>query len=176
MAESQPHNKNQKLPKSGDVIRGGGMVQIFHMKPSTSSLFPTLMGASEMRVIDKGLLHIIGFPLPDPEHGISLKNFVAEIDKLDAAELKKKACEKPNFEMFGAPGDVLFLPSGCLYLTFSPQGATGVRTSLTPAHAGEDERVFRTAAQVLDMCDSLKKGTWNTWLVYLNALKAAKGA
>jgi hypothetical protein len=144
-------------------------VQIFMNRANSSSSLPLMLGASEVRAITAGTLHVMGLKLPPVEEGKSLGAFAAEVERMDAASLKKASATPPNFEVCCVQGDVVFLPSGFFYLTFTSGGCTGVRFSTSPNLDGENERVRSTVVAVLDQHAHLKDSFWATWQLFLQS-------
>ena len=61
-------------------------------------------------------------------------------------------------------GDVCFLPSGYLLLSFSFEGATIARKSFSPAFEGrERKRSFEITLQCLEAYRNLHTTVWGEW-------------
>ena len=138
-------------------------VQIFKFACKYYKLSPAMLGCGEIQIIMEGDVHIVGLRIPETETGESLAAFTASIESKQATEIKAIAATPPNFELFGRSGDVLFLPSGFIFLTYAPRGTTGFRFSTSPPHDGEDKRVSATVAGTLDQYEALRDTMWSDW-------------
>ena len=164
-----PHGADKDTKKAAIVAY---QQQIFVAKKKAVSISPATFGMSEMRLIMEGELHVIAIKMPDITEGKSLSQATKELQEMTAEELKQKSTEESNFEIGAKAGDMLFLPSGFIFLLYSGNGCVGMRHGVSPPHDDEDARVTATVAAAINTYAGLKTGNWALWHSFLTSATA----
>ena len=139
--------------------------QCFQTKANLTQVHMPLYGTSQVYVGIDGKEIIGGIRTKPISDGIPLKKQFEEGESMSGAELVKK-CESPeNWLLQLEKGDVAYIPSGYIMVSFSPQGSTVLRRCVSPKH--EDAAVVAAIMQVLEAYPELRESTWAQWLGFL---------
>jgi len=93
---------------------------------------------------------------------------------VDGGELAKSMPEGKGFMLTAQPGDVLIIPSGSMVASLvGSAGCSYFRKSISPCHAGEDDRVKSFVAQMLEAYPGLQQGARMEWSQFLRGISSA---
>ena len=134
-------------------------LQAYMSKGNHCSMQPLAFGCAELRIVQQGSEFVGAIRLPS---NASYKDFVK-----DGQELRAKLHEEGNCSFEAVAGDVLLLPSGFVYISWTKSGCLCYRRSISPDWPCEDTRVQSTVALMLEAHPSLVETAWNDWHGFL---------
>lgn len=150
-------------PKFDEQIYGNNFV--WHAADHFEKLSPNPFCTADVRFILTGTLLVMGFLMPELK---TLLEYAKELGSMNATSLAAVIESGHNVAMVLKPGYIATLPSGYLYMTYSPVNTAFVRFGYSPTLDGEDLRVKTSCESLLEAMPQYKESIYALWLEILS--------
>lgn len=142
--------------------------QLAHAASGRAHVGPVAFGVSEVRWLAEGKLMIAGFKY-DPM-GAPFQQQVNAIIGASTQELWARAKASANFALTLKPSDCVVLPSGYIFLEFSPVDSKWLRWGVAMKDPVELPKVRQTVSALVDANPRLRQTKYEPWLEFLQTV------